>query len=133
VRIIFAVAFRFPDKANPSAVNPVDFSSSLPTSPSEYSEENVMLRTTSSMAAAHALNFFPRVIQSSSLTTETTPTYIHIGTIFEIYESSFVPMKVACDEGERVSEANQGDYGAVDSRAAVEADSERCVPQFPRW
>src|ERR1019366_92879 len=37
------------------------------------------------------------------------------------------------DQGERVSQANQSDCGAVDARAAVEANSQRCVSSIPGW
>src|SRR5260370_12746350 len=37
------------------------------------------------------------------------------------------------DEGERVSQANQGDCGAVDAKGAMEADSQRRVSPIPWW
>src|ERR1039458_9561867 len=37
------------------------------------------------------------------------------------------------DQGERVSQANQSDCGAIDAKGAVEADSQRRVPSLPRW
>src|SRR5258707_782711 len=37
------------------------------------------------------------------------------------------------NQGERVSQPNQNDCGAVDARGTVEADSQRGVSSLPRW